>query len=178
MTTYLRAVCICSLSTFPCLYIFMHGFYHFFKIILYISVYFSKLYQNYSSSWETLFASVFGFFGLNARTLLDFGISTWRQSKWRKKRHFVNQLIPFQFQLFLLSHMQLCIQASTFTTLLLFIRSLNVFFVNQKKCFLKNDFGSQAKALEALKTVEFAKKFEGPILSGQYRTLFGAWVWN
>ena len=50
--------------------------------------------------------------------------------------------------------MQLCIQAFTVTTLLFFIRSLNVFFVNQKKCFLKNDFDSQAKALEALKTAE------------------------
>jgi len=40
---------------------------------------------------------------------------------------------------------------------------------------LKNDFDSQAKALEALKT---AKKFEGPILSGQYRTIFGARMWN
>ena len=32
--------------------------------------------------------------------------------------------------------------------------NLNVFFINQKKCFLKNDFDSQAKALEALKTAE------------------------
>ena len=153
----------------------MHGFYHFFKIILYISVYFSKLYQNYSSSWETLFASVFGFFGLNAGTLLDFGISTWRQSKWRKKKgiSFINSL-HFNFNCFC-SHMQLCIMAFTLTTLLFFIRSLNVFFVNHKKCFLKNDFDSQAKALEALK---LQKKFEGLILSGQYRTLFGAWMWN
>ena len=57
----------------------------FLKFFKYISFYFSKLYQNYSSSWETLFASVFGFFGLNVGTLLDFGISTWRQSKWGKK---------------------------------------------------------------------------------------------
>ena len=133
MTTYLRAVCICSLSTFPCLYIFMHGFYHFFKIILYISVYFSNLYQNYSSSWETLFASVFGFFGLNARTLLDFGISTWRQSNWRKKKHFVNQLIPFNFNCFY-SHAcrfvsRLSLSPRYYFSLDL---NLNVFFINQK----------------------------------------------
>ena len=134
---------------------FYEWFLSLFKIILYISVYFSKLYQNYSSSWETLFASVFGFFGLNAGTLLDFGISTWRQSNWRQKKHFVNQLIPFQFQLVLLSRMQICIQAFTFTTLLFFIRSkFECFLYKSEKCFLKNDFDSQAKALEALKTAE------------------------
>ena len=35
LTTYLRTVCICFLSTFPRLYIFMHGFYHFFKIFFF-----------------------------------------------------------------------------------------------------------------------------------------------
>ena len=72
-----------------------------------------------------------------------------------KKKHFVNQLISFSFQLFMLSRMQICIQAFTFTTLLFFIRSkFECFLYKSEKCFLKNDFDSQAKALEALKTAE------------------------
>ena len=51
--------------------------------------------------------------------------------------------------------MQICIQAFTFTTLLFFIRSkFECFLYKSEKCFLKNDFDSQAKALEALKTAE------------------------
>ena len=32
--------------------------------------------------------------------------------------------------------------------------------------------------LKHWKPSKLQKKFEGLILSGQYRTLFGAWMWN
>ena len=168
-----RTVCICSLSTFPCIYIFMHSFYHFLKIILYISIYFlSCIKITAPHEKHSLLQSLASLVSMPEPCWIL--ASRLEGNLNGEKKAFRCNSLHFNFNCFC-SHMQLCILAFTFTTLLFFIRSLNVFFVNQKKCFLKNDFDSQAKALEALK---LQKKFEGLILSGQYRTLFGAWMWN